>query len=180
MVATACKSCPSNGQQRDSLKVSSGQSVTKPYARQSNGPMEILGLTELSPCWRPLLKARTSHIPVQWTTGPRAIPTWPKNTSVSVSNAPAESPILGTASTATVYHKAIKAMRWVLLLLASGMTPSEIASATASPNDHDSHFLSLRTDASFNLHFVHVIKTVTLREGQTATTLADIVTRGLS
>src|SRR5690606_9275783 len=29
------------------------------------GPMEIVGLTELSPCWRPLLQALTAHIPVQ-------------------------------------------------------------------------------------------------------------------
>ena len=40
------------------------------------GPMEIVGLTELSPCWRPLLQDLTAHIPVQWTAGPRIVPAW--------------------------------------------------------------------------------------------------------
>ena len=144
------------------------------------GPMEIVGLTELSPCWRPLLKALTAHIPVQWTAGPRTVPAWLEDTGVSVSRAPAESPPLGTVSAATAYHEAIEAMRWVRSLLASGVAPSEIAIATASPADYDDHFLALRADANIDLHFVHGVRTVTTREGQAAAALADIVVRGLS
>jgi hypothetical protein len=40
------------------------------------GPIEIVGLTELSPCWRPLLQALTTHIPVRWAAGPRTVPAW--------------------------------------------------------------------------------------------------------
>jgi len=144
------------------------------------GPMEIVGLTELSPCWRPLLQALTAHIPVQWTAGPRSVPTWLDGTGVTVARAPAQSPGINAVSLATAYHEAIEAMRWARSLLASGVSPSEIAIATASPADYDDHFQALRADANIDLHFVHGVRTVTAREGQAAAALADIVVRGLS
>lgn len=144
------------------------------------GPMEIAGLTELSPCWRSLLQALTAHIPVQWTAGPRKVPTWLESTGVRIVLAPAESPKVGSASAATAYHEAIEAMRWVRSLLASGVAPSDIAIAAASSTDYDDHFLALRADANIDLHFVHGVRTVTTREGQAAAALADIVVRGLS
>ncbi|WP_413874607.1 PD-(D/E)XK nuclease family protein [Albidovulum sp.] len=144
------------------------------------GPMEIVGLTELSPCWRPLLQALTAYIPVRWTAGPRSIPAWLDGTGVTVARAPAQAPGISATSAATAYHEAIEAMRWARSLLASGVSPSEIAIATASPADYDDHFLALRADANIDLHFVHGVRTVTTREGQAAAALADIVVRGLS
>lgn len=144
------------------------------------GPMEIIGLTELSPCWRPLLKALTSHILVQWTAGPRSIPAWLEGTGVHASRSSAAAPGISAVSAATAYHEAIEAMRWVRSLLASGVAPSEIAITAASSADYDDHFLALRADANIDLHFVHGVKTVTTREGQAAAALADIVVRGLS
>jgi hypothetical protein len=144
------------------------------------GPMEIVGLTELSPCWRPLLQALTAHIPVRWTAGPRSVPAWLDGTGVTVARAPAHAPRISAASAATAYHEAIEAMRWTRSLLASGVPASEIAIATASPADYDDHFLALRADANIDLHFVHGIRTVATREGQAAAALADIVVRGLS
>ncbi|KRB29916.1 PD-(D/E)XK nuclease family protein [Mesorhizobium sp. Root172] len=144
------------------------------------GPMEIIGLTELSPCWRPLLRALTAQIPVQWTAGPRSVPAWLEGTGVAVSRAPAQTPKISAVSAATAYHEAIEAMRWARRLLASGVSPSEIAIATTSPAEYDDHFLALRADANIDLHFVHGVRTVTTREGQAAAALADIVVRGLS
>ena len=144
------------------------------------GPMEIVGLTELAPCWRPLLQALTVHIPVQWTAGPRSVPAWLEGTGVTVACASAQAPKISSVSAATAYHEAIEAMRWARSLLANGVSPSEIAIATASPADYDDHFLALRADANIDLHFVHGIRTVTTRDGQTAAALADIVVRGLS
>ena len=144
------------------------------------GPMEIVGLTELSPCWRSLLQDLTAHIPVQWTAGPRSVPTWLDGTGIAVAAAPAQTPGIDAVSAATAYHEAIEAMRWARSLLASGVSPSEIAIATASPADYDDHFLALRSDANFDLHFVHGVRTVTTREGQAAAALADIVIRGQS
>src|SRR6185437_15050 len=76
--------------------------------------------------------------------------------------------------------EAIEAMRWARSLLASGVSPAQIAIATASPADYDDHFQALRADANIDLHFVHGVRTVTTREGQAAAALADIVVRGLS
>jgi len=144
------------------------------------GPIEIVGLTELSPCWRPLLQALTTHIPVRWTAGPRSVPAWLEGTGVHVSRTPAEAPEISAVSAATAYHEAIEAMRWARSLLASGVSPAQIAIATASPADYDDHFQALRADADIDLHFVHGVRTVTTREGQAAAALADIVVRGLS
>jgi hypothetical protein len=144
------------------------------------GPMEIVGLTELSPCWRPLLQDLAAHIPVQWTAGPRSVPAWLDGIGVTVAHAPAQTPGISAVSAATAYHEAIEAMRWARSLLANGVSPSDIAIATASPADYDDYFLALRADANIDLHFVHGVRTVTTREGQAAAALADIVVRGLS
>ena len=40
------------------------------------GPIEIVGITELSPVWRPLLHALARHVPVRWNAGPRPVPDW--------------------------------------------------------------------------------------------------------
>ena len=144
------------------------------------GPMEIAGLTELSPCWRPLLQALTAYIPVRWAAGPRSVPAWLDGTGVAIVRTPGQAPEVGAVSAATAYHEAIEAMRWARHLLASGVSASKIAIATASPADYDDHFLALRADANIDLHFVHGVRTVTTREGQAAAALADIVVRGLS
>jgi PD-(D/E)XK nuclease superfamily len=135
------------------------------YAATLFGPIEIVGITELSPCWRPLLEGLTAHTPVQWTAAPRSAP----------------APRVSAVSAATAYHEAVEAVRWVRSLLASGEAePADIAVAAASTGEYDDHFLSLRTDANFDLHFVHGVKVVTARDGQAAAALADILLRGLS
>lgn len=144
------------------------------------GPLEISGPTELSACWRPLLQALTNHIPVQWTAGPRDVPAWLNGTGVEIARSPARKPEISSVSAATAYHETIEAMRWARNLLASGVSASEIAIATASTADYDDYFLALRADANIDLHFVHGVRTVTTRDGQTAAALADIVVRGLS
>lgn len=145
------------------------------------GPVEIIGITELSPCWRPLLQALTAHTAVTWTAGPRPTPPWLETTSVSITRARPHAPAVRTVSVATAYHEAIEAIRWARSLLASGEAePADIAIAATSTAEFDDHFLSLRADANLDLHFVHGIKVTTTREGQTAAALADILIRGLS
>lgn len=145
------------------------------------GPVEIIGITELSPCWRPLLQALTAHTPVQWTAGPRSAPAWLEGTGVVVLRAEPQTPDINAVSAATAYHEAIEAIRWARALLASGEAePADIAIAAASPGEYDDHFLSLRADANIDLHFVHGVKVTTTRDGQAAAALADINIRGLS
>jgi len=144
------------------------------------GAMDIVGLTELSPCWRPLLKELATHIPVRWIAGPRAVPDWLSISNVTIVQSETERPAIHSISAATAYHEAIEAMRWARSLLAAGVSSAEIAISAASTADYDDHFVALRADANIDLHFVHGIRAVTTREGQTAAALADIVVRGLS
>ena len=144
------------------------------------GAMEIVGLTELSPCWRPLIKKLATHVPVQWTAGPRAVPDWLLDTGVKIYRTDAQKPKVGAVSAATGYHEAVEAMRWARSLLASGVSPADIAIASTSPSDYDDHFLALRADANIDLHFVHGIRAVATRDGQASAALADIIVRGLS
>ncbi|WP_339913385.1 PD-(D/E)XK nuclease family protein [uncultured Brevundimonas sp.] len=145
------------------------------------GPVEIVGVTELSPCWRPLLSALAGRIQVTWTAGPRPTPSWLEGMEVTISREDAQAPAIEAVSAATAYHEAIEALRWARALLASGeATPSEIAIAAASTGEYDDHLFTLRADANLDLHFVHGIKVVTTRDGQAAAALADILVRGLS
>jgi len=145
------------------------------------GPVEIVGLTELSPCWRPLLSELTQHTTVAWTAGPRQTPPWLDATCVSVSRSASHTPKVQAVSAATAYHEAIEALRWARNLMSSGKAqPADIAIAAASSADYDDHFLALRAEANIDLHFVHGIKVTANRDGQAAAALADIVIRGLS
>lgn len=145
------------------------------------GPVEIVGITELSPCWRPLLQALTKQIDVTWTAGPRPVPPWLDVTDVTIARTEPKAPEISAVSAASVYHEAVEAMRWMRALLASGEAePTEIAIAAASTAPYDDIFLALRADANLDLHFGHGIKITTTREGQTAAALSEILIRGLS
>ena len=54
------------------------------HAKAVLGPVEIVGITELSPCWRPLLQALATYVPVTWIAGPRPTPPWLEATGVSI------------------------------------------------------------------------------------------------
>ena len=145
------------------------------------GPIEIVGITELSPVWRPLLHALATHVPVRWIAGPRPVPDWLDGAAIEIVRDEAQSPEVSAVSAATAYHEAVEAMRWARALLASGRAePTDIAIASATPADYDDHLLALRADASLDLHFVHGVKVTASREGQAAAALADILLRGLS
>lgn len=145
------------------------------------GQIEIVGITELSPCWRPLLQAIAQRVPVRWTAGPRSTPAWLDGNVIDVTLSDPHTPEIVTVSASTAYHEAIEALRWARQLIASGTAdPSEIAIASVTPADYDDHFLALRADANLDLHFVHGVKITACREGQAAAALADILVRGLS
>lgn len=145
------------------------------------GPVEIVGITELSPCWRPLLHALAGSTPVRWVAGPRSVPDWLDGAAVTIDRAGRLESGISAVSASTAHHEAIEAVRWVRALLASGRAgPEDIAIAATMPAEYDDHFLALRTEASLDLHFVHGVKVTATREGQEAAALADIVVRGLS
>ena len=145
------------------------------------GPIEIVGITELSPVWRPLLHAIALRVPVRWNAGPRPVPGWLDGKAVEIVRDNPKSPDISAVSAATAYHEAVEAMRWARDLLATGRAkPSDIAIASATPAQYDDHLLALRADANLDLHFVHGVTVTASREGQAAAALADILLRGLS
>ena len=151
------------------------------HARTLFGPIEILGITELSPVWRPLLHAIAGSVPVRWIAGPRPVPDWLDCDLIEIVRAAAQTPEVSAVGAATAYHEAVEALRWARLLITSGMAePADIAIAAVAPADYDDHFLALRADANLDLHFVHGVKVTASREGQAAAALADILLRGLS
>lgn len=151
------------------------------HAKQIFGTIEIVGITELSPCWHELLLQLARHIPVVWNAGPRAVPIWLEGSAVEICRQSAERPAIQAESAASSYHEAIEALRWARELVASGKAaPQEIAIATVSTDEYDDHFLTLSADANIDLHFAHGVRVAASRDGQTAAALADVVLRGLS
>ena len=145
------------------------------------GPIDIVGITELSPIWRPLLLGLAGQVPVSWTAGPRTVPEWLDDRSVRIVREEPQEPEIAVVSAASAYHEAVEAMRWARRLMASGEAePADIAIASVMPTEYDDHFLALRSDANLELHFVHGVKVTASREGQAAAALADILLRGLS
>ena len=145
------------------------------------GEIHILGISELSPCWRELLFAIATTLPVRWNAGPRSVPAWLDASAIEVIRSAPTTPQIEAVCAANGYHEAIEALRWARELIASGAAkPSEIAIAAAAPAAYDDEFMALRADANIDLHFVHSIRVVTTRDGQTAAALADILVRGIS
>jgi len=145
------------------------------------GDIHIQGISELSPCWRELLFALAGTTPVRWNAGPRSVPGWLEGSTVEVVRSEPATPDVEAVSAANGYHEAIEALRWARELIASGAAkPSEIAIAAAAPAAYDDEFMALRADANIDLHFVHSIRVVTTRDGQTAAALADILVRGVT
>ena len=151
------------------------------YAHALFGEIDIVGISDLSPCWRELLFELAKAVPVRWNAGPRSVPGWLEGSLVEIQRSSPSTPEVQSISAASAYHEAIEALRWARELLASGRAkPSEIAIAAAAPAGYDDEFMALRADANLDLHFVHSIRVVTTREGQAAAALADVLVRGLS
>ena len=145
------------------------------------GPIDIVGITELSPAWRPLLHTIATRVPVRWIAGPRPVPQWLDGDAIDVVRTEPHAPEVFAVSTATAYHEAVEAMRWAWQLVSSGMAePADIAIASVTPADYDEHLLALRGDANLDLHYVHGVSVTACRDGQAAAALADILMRGLS
>ena len=56
------------------------------------GPVAVIGITELSPSWRPLLHALAERTPVRWVAGPRSVPAWLDGSAVAVEQAEPHTP----------------------------------------------------------------------------------------
>jgi PD-(D/E)XK nuclease superfamily len=151
------------------------------HAKTLFGAIRVLGRTEMSPIWRPLLTALKNVTDVQWVAGPRQVPAWVRELGIAVVETGPEHPEIRSESCASPRHEALEAMRWARALIASERAkPEEIAIAAASPAEWDDHFHALSEMAGIDLHFVHGRKAVSAPEGQLAAALAEVLLRGFS
>ncbi|MGC9954515.1 MAG: PD-(D/E)XK nuclease family protein [Rhizomicrobium sp.] len=151
------------------------------HAKALFGAICVLGRTEMSPVWRPLLAALKDVTDVQWIAGPRRVPAWVRELGIAVVEMAPEHPEIQSESCASPRHEALEAMRWVRALIAAGQAkPEEIAIAAASPSEWDDHFQALGEMAGIDLHFVHGRKALSTPEGQFAAALAEVLLRGFS
>jgi len=151
------------------------------HAKTLFGSIRVLGRTEMSPVWRPLLGALKDVTEVQWVAGPRQVPRWVRALGIAVVETAPEHPEIESQSCASPRHEALEAMRWARALIASGHAkPEEIAIAAASPAEWDDHFQALGEMAGIDLHFVHGRKALSTSEGQLAAALAEVLLRGFS
>lgn len=163
-----------------------GELVDVALARMQHAPavlgtIDVLGMTELQPCWRPLLAELAKVTKVRWVAGARSVPVWLEGCAVEVVQQDKCNPDVQVMSASTALHETVESLRWARRLIASGVAlPSDIAIASVSPSDFDDHFLALRADANLELHFAHGAKIAASRDGQTAAALADILLRGIS
>jgi hypothetical protein len=145
------------------------------------GPVDLDGLSGLAPCWRALLVALATQVPLRWIAGPRAVPAWLEQGGIDIVRGDRQTPAFSIISAATPAHEALEAMRWVRQLLASQQAlPHEIALTSADPARFDAHLLALREEAGIDLHFVHGVPVTSARPGQAAAALADTLVHGVT
>ncbi|ACK86170.1 PD-(D/E)XK nuclease family protein [Methylorubrum extorquens] len=151
------------------------------HAPRVLGPVEIVGLADLPPCWRDTVACLARHVPVTWVAGPRVVPDWVPAADIRIIASEAEVPAVAVCSAATPRHEVLEALRWARELMASGQAqPSDIAVTACRTEEYDDAVLALRSEANLDVRFVHGVPATGVREGQAAAALADILVRGLS
>lgn len=148
------------------------------HAPQVLGPIEILGRTEMAPCWRALVRELAGIVSVHWIAGPRSIPSWLEGTRIEVIASSPHAPDHVGISCSDPRHEALEAVRWVRGLLARGVAAHDIAIVAATTGEYDAHLLAISADANLDVHFVHGRPVLTTREGQAAAALAEALIGG--
>jgi hypothetical protein len=145
------------------------------------GSVEFAGLSDLAPCWRLVVVALAGKVPVTWRSGPRPVPDWVRAADLRIETSEPTAPAIEVCTAATPRHEALEALRWARELMASGrVAPSEIAIAACRTEDYDDVLLALRAEANLDVRFVHGVPAASVREGQAAAALADVLVRGIS
>ena len=150
------------------------------YAPSIFGRIEVLGRTEMSPVWRPLLTLIGRETDIVWVSGARETPEWLPDSGIAVESMSAAAPEIHTVSCASPRHEILEALRWARRHLAEGRLPQEIAITAASPEFWDDHLLALVEATNLPLHFIHGRPALSTAEGQLVAALAQILLRGFS
>jgi hypothetical protein len=144
------------------------------------GPVTIERLSFIAPIWRPLIRALTETVSVEWHVPIQAQTDWFTGSLVPIKST-GSGPLATVVSCADPRHETIESLRWARQLISSGKArPQEIAIASAGTAAWDDHFYASVADAGFRLHFVHGVPALATRDGQRAAALADLLLHGLS
>lgn len=148
------------------------------HAPRLFGPIELHGLIDVDPVWRPLINALAQQTPVTWKPMGDADRGWFRGDL----RAPLATP--GAAPAAVIcadpHAEVVEALRWARALMASGVSAAEIAIAALVPDAWDESMLVLSRTAGLPVHFTHGISALEAADGQACAALADILLRGLS
>lgn len=150
------------------------------HAHAIFGSIRFLGMTELHPCWWPLIELLCNHISVTWVAGPRHIPARLPEIC-NLESAPEENPEITAVSASTPYHEAIEAIRWARQMVAQkNVKPGDIAIASTDTTTYDDYFIALRGESDLPLYFAHGTCVTNSPQGQATAALADMLLRGMS
>lgn len=148
------------------------------HAASLLGSVELVGLVDVDPVWRPLVLALTGHLPVVWIPPCAGDRSWFTGTLRN----PAEPARVARESVICADPRAevVEALRWARSLMASGVAAVDIAIAAATCEPWDEAMLVLARDADLPVHFSHGHSALEGTSGQACAALADILLRGLS
>lgn len=148
------------------------------HASRLFGPIELHGLLDVDPVWRPLVNALAKQTPVTWKSMADGDHGWFRGDL----RAPPATPAGATAAVicADPHAEVVEALRWARALMASGVPPAEIAVAALVPDAWDESMLVLSRTAGLPVHFTHGISALEASDGQACAALADVLLRGLS
>lgn len=148
------------------------------HAARLLGRIELAGLIDIPPVWRPLVAALAAETPLTWAVpcgGDRA---WfPGDVT-----GPPEAPTLESEAVVCADPRAevVEALRWARGLMASGVAAADIAVSAGSCEPWDEAMLVLARGAGLPVHFTHGVAALEEPPGQACAALADVLLRGLS
>lgn len=147
------------------------------FAPRLFGQIELHGLLDVDPVWRPLVCALGNQTQVTWNPAGEADRGWFTGTV----QPPPHAPLAPVAVVCADPHaEVVEALRWARSLMASGVPAADIAIAALSPDTWDEPMLVLSRTADLPVHFTHGISALECADGQACAALADLLLRGLS
>ncbi len=148
------------------------------HAPRVIGRIELEGLIDVDPVWRPLVAALAEKGSVVWRAPCDADRRWFVGEVVISSTRPIAT--VEAVICADPQAEVVEALRWARGLMASGIAAADIGIAAASPETWDEAMMVLTRDAELPVHFSHGRAALDSSAGQACAALADVLLRGLS
>ena len=147
------------------------------HAPAALGAVELRGVLDVDPVWRPVILGLCAKLPLSWITRGEVDRSW---FPADVALFPKVSPgFVGADACADPRSEAVEALRWARELLARGdVAASEVAIATTSTEPYDAYLPVLAREAGLPLFSTHGVPALDTRDGRACAALADALLRG--